>query len=96
VNAGALVPMSAIIGAAACAAVANVVTKRYGGALHPASLNAAAMLIGAIGLLLWSMAAGRGVPPAGRFVDVARHRLPVDRRLRDRVPRLLLAAGKVP
>lgn len=57
-NAG---PMAAIIGAAACAAAANVATKRHGGAIHPASLNASAMLVGAILLLAASWLAGDGV-----------------------------------
>ena len=47
-NAG---PMAAIIGAAACAAAANVATKRHGGAIHSAALNASTMGIGAVLLL---------------------------------------------
>ena len=60
VDARAIVPMGAIIAAAACAAVANVATKRHGAALHPASLNAGAMLVGAAVLAAWSLAAGDG------------------------------------
>jgi len=43
--------MLAIVGSAICAAAVSVPTKRYGGALHPAALNAPAMLIGAVALL---------------------------------------------
>ena len=53
-------PMASIIGAAACAAAANVATKRHGASLHPAALNASAMLIGAIVLATWSVAVGDG------------------------------------
>jgi drug/metabolite transporter (DMT)-like permease len=58
-------PMAAIIGAAACAAAANVATKRHGGAIHSAPLNASTMLIGAVLLLAASSLAGDGVklPP---------------------------------
>lgn len=44
-NAG---PMAAVIGAAACAAAANVATKRHGAAIHSAALNASTMGIGAL------------------------------------------------
>jgi drug/metabolite transporter (DMT)-like permease len=40
-------PMAAVIGAAVCAAIAGVATKRHGTDLHPAALNAPSMLIGA-------------------------------------------------
>lgn len=53
-------PMIAVVVSAACAAVAGVVSKRSGGALHPAALNAPAMLIGACGLLAASLLAGDG------------------------------------
>jgi drug/metabolite transporter (DMT)-like permease len=54
------VPMIAIVASAACASAAGVASKRYGAALHPAALNAPAMLVGAIALLATSMAAGDG------------------------------------
>ena len=41
-------PMLAIVGSTVCAAAAGVATKRHGAALHPAALNAPAMLIGAV------------------------------------------------
>jgi drug/metabolite transporter (DMT)-like permease len=53
-------PMIAVVASAVCAAAAGVVTKRGGGALHPAALNAPAMLIGACALLAASLAAGEG------------------------------------
>jgi drug/metabolite transporter (DMT)-like permease len=53
-------PMLAIVASAACAAAAGVVTKRHGRHLHPAALNAPAMLVGAVALLLMSVAAGDG------------------------------------
>ena len=52
--------MLAIIAAAVCAAAAGVASKRHGGALHPAALNAPAMLIGAVALMAASLAAGDG------------------------------------
>jgi drug/metabolite transporter (DMT)-like permease len=51
-------PMLAIVASAACAAAAGVATKRHGAALHPAALNAPAMLVGAFALLAASLAAG--------------------------------------
>jgi drug/metabolite transporter (DMT)-like permease len=51
-------PMLAIVGSAVCAAAAGVVTKRHGGALHPAAFNAPAMFVGAIVLWIASLAAG--------------------------------------
>jgi drug/metabolite transporter (DMT)-like permease len=54
-------PMAAIIGAAACAAAANVATKRHGGAIHSAALNASTMSLGAVLLLATSWVAGDGV-----------------------------------
>jgi len=53
-------PMMAIIASTVCAAAAGVATKRHGTALHPAALNAPAMLIGAAALALTSLAAGDG------------------------------------
>ena len=52
--------MIAVVASAVCAAVAGVVSKRSGGALHPAALNGPAMLIGACGLLAASLLAGDG------------------------------------
>ena len=51
-------PMLAIVASAACASAAGVATKRHGAALHPAALNAPAMLVGAVALLVASRAAG--------------------------------------
>ena len=53
-------PMIAIVASAAFAAAAAVATKRYGAALHPAALNAPAMLVGAVALLAASLVAGDG------------------------------------
>ena len=52
--------MLAIIASTVCAAAAGVASKRHGAALHPAALNAPAMLIGAAALALMSLAAGDG------------------------------------
>jgi len=54
-------PMAAIVGAAACAAAANVAIKRHGAAIHSAALNASSMLIGAVLLLALSWWTGGGV-----------------------------------
>jgi drug/metabolite transporter (DMT)-like permease len=54
-------PMAAVVASAACAAFAGVATKRHGAALHPTTLNAPAMLIGAATLLSASMLAGERV-----------------------------------
>jgi drug/metabolite transporter (DMT)-like permease len=54
------VPMLGIVASAVCAAAAGVATKRYGGALHPAALNAPAMLVGAVALLATSVIANHG------------------------------------
>src|SRR5262245_46610057 len=53
-------PMLAIVASTVCAAAAGVATKRHGAALHPAALNAPAMLIGALALAVVSFAAGDG------------------------------------
>jgi len=58
---GGLGPMLAIVASTVCAAAAGVATKRHGGNLHPASLNAPAMLIGAAALAAASLAAGDGL-----------------------------------
>lgn len=54
-------PMLAIIASALFAALAAVATKRHGHDLHPAALNAPAMLIGAALLALASLATGDGL-----------------------------------
>jgi drug/metabolite transporter (DMT)-like permease len=59
-DASAAGPMLAIIASGVCAAAAGVATKRHGAALHPAALNAPAMLVGALALLAASLAAGDG------------------------------------
>lgn len=53
-------PMLAIVGSALCAAVVSVAIKRHGKALHPAALNAPAMLIGAVALAAASLVMGDG------------------------------------
>jgi drug/metabolite transporter (DMT)-like permease len=53
-------PMVAVIASALCAAAAGVAAKRHGAALHPAALNAPAMIVGAIALLVASLASGDG------------------------------------
>ncbi|HWH08017.1 MAG TPA: EamA family transporter [Candidatus Thermoplasmatota archaeon] len=59
-------PMLAIVGAAVAGALGTVATKLHGKGLHPAGLNAPAMLAGGLLLLLASWAAGeRPRVPAG-------------------------------
>jgi drug/metabolite transporter (DMT)-like permease len=53
-------PMAAIIASAVCAAAAAVASKRHGTALHPAALNAPAMIVGAAALLVASLLNGDG------------------------------------
>jgi len=53
-------PMAAIIASAVCAAAAGVASKRHGTALHPAALNAPAMIVGAVALLVASLVNGDG------------------------------------
>ena len=53
-------PMIAIIASAVCAAAAGVASKRHGTALHPAALNAPAMVVGAVALLVASLVNGDG------------------------------------
>jgi drug/metabolite transporter (DMT)-like permease len=53
-------PMLAIIASAWCAAGAGVASKRHGASLHPAALNAPAMLVGAVLLTAASLVAGDG------------------------------------
>lgn len=65
VNASALWPMAAVIGAVVCAAVSNVATKRHGGALHAAALNASTTMVGAICLGALALVTGEDLrlPP---------------------------------
>jgi drug/metabolite transporter (DMT)-like permease len=58
---GELGPMLAIVASTVCAAAAGVATKRHGASLHPAALNAPAMLIGAAALAAVSLAVGDGL-----------------------------------
>jgi drug/metabolite transporter (DMT)-like permease len=51
-------PMLAVVSAAVCAAATSVASKRHGHDLHPASLNAPSMLVGAVILTGVSIAAG--------------------------------------
>ena len=54
-------PMAAVIGAAVCAAIASVASKRHGTELHPAALNAPSMLIGAAALVALAFVNGERV-----------------------------------
>jgi drug/metabolite transporter (DMT)-like permease len=54
-------PMLAVIASAVCAAMAGVASKRHGVQLHPAALNAPAMLVGAAALAMASFVAGDGL-----------------------------------
>ena len=54
-------PMLAILASTVCAAAAGVASKRHGATLHPAALNAPAMLIGAAALAAVSLAVGDGL-----------------------------------
>lgn len=60
VDASKAAPMLAIVASAICAASAGVASKRYGAALHPAALNAPAMLLGGVVLAAASLLAGDG------------------------------------
>ena len=53
-------PMLAVVGACVFAAAAGIASKRHGGALHPAALNAPAMLVGALALVGASILSGDG------------------------------------
>jgi drug/metabolite transporter (DMT)-like permease len=53
--------MLAIIASTVCAAGAAVASKRHGSRLHPAALNAPAMLVGAVALGGASLVAGDGL-----------------------------------
>lgn len=59
-DAALLLPMLAIVGSTVCAALASVATKRHGHDLHPAALNAPAMLLGGALLAAASLLAGDG------------------------------------
>jgi drug/metabolite transporter (DMT)-like permease len=59
-DAAAVPPMLAVLGAVACAAIATVVGKRDAHDIPPATLNATSMLIGATTLLAASLVAGDG------------------------------------
>jgi drug/metabolite transporter (DMT)-like permease len=54
-------PMSAIIAGAVCAAAAGVAGKRHAVAMHPATLNAPAMLVGGVALGAIALVTGEGV-----------------------------------
>jgi drug/metabolite transporter (DMT)-like permease len=54
-------PMLAIVASTVCAAAAGVASKRHGATLHPAALNAPAMLIGAAALAIVSLVLGDGL-----------------------------------
>jgi drug/metabolite transporter (DMT)-like permease len=60
-NASAAWPMAAVIGAVVCAAVSNVATKRHGGDLHSAALNATATAVGAVLLLGLAVVSGERI-----------------------------------
>lgn len=53
-------PMLAMVGSAICASFASVATKKYGQNLHPAALDAPAMLIGGGLLAVASLVTGGG------------------------------------
>ena len=54
-------PMLAIVASTVCAAAAAIASKRFGSSLHPAALNAPAMLVGAVALGGASVIAGDGL-----------------------------------
>jgi drug/metabolite transporter (DMT)-like permease len=58
VDASLALPMLAVVGGAATGALGSVATKRHGKNLHPAALNAPAMLIGSVILALAAIARG--------------------------------------
>jgi drug/metabolite transporter (DMT)-like permease len=53
-------PMAAIVMGAVCASLVGVAGKRHGAGIHPVSLNAPAMIIGAVGLSCASLLSGDG------------------------------------
>ena len=73
-DAAAVPPMLAVLGAVGCAAVASVVSKRDAHDIPSATLNATSMLLGAGVLLLVSLATGDGLrlpAEAGTWAAVA-------------------------
>jgi drug/metabolite transporter (DMT)-like permease len=54
-------PMAAVVAGAVCASVASIVSKKRGASIHPAALNAPAMLLGAFVLAVASLASGEGL-----------------------------------
>ncbi len=60
IDASKIGPMVAVVLAALCGAAGTVAAKKHGHDLHPAALNAPAMLIGAVLLTLASILAGDG------------------------------------
>jgi drug/metabolite transporter (DMT)-like permease len=68
VNAASAAPMAAVIGAVVCAAISNVATKRHGGSLHAAALNATTTMVGAVALAGMALVTGEGLhlPPDAR------------------------------
>jgi drug/metabolite transporter (DMT)-like permease len=59
-DASKIVPMLAIVASAVFAALASLPMKKYGAGLHPAALNAPAMLVGSALLAAASLLAGDG------------------------------------
>ena len=59
-DASQLGPMLGVVGGTVCAAAGSIGSKRYGGALHPAALNAPSMLVGAAALAVVSLLVGDG------------------------------------
>ena len=60
-NAASAAPMAAVIGAVVCAAISNVATKRHGGALHAAALNATTSMVGTVVLAAMAVMTGEGL-----------------------------------
>jgi probable blue pigment (indigoidine) exporter len=66
-NSSLALPMLAILASAIFAALASLATKKHGGGLHPAALNAGSMLVGGVLLAGTSLAVGDGyrLPASG-------------------------------
>jgi drug/metabolite transporter (DMT)-like permease len=66
-NSSLALPMLAILASAIFATLASLATKKHGGALHPAALNAGSMLVGDVLLAGTSLAVGDGyrLPASG-------------------------------
>ena len=88
-------PMAAIVVAALCASIASIVSKKHGASLHPAALNAPAMLIGAFFLAGASLLSGDGLHLPGQATTWGAIVYPGDRRQRNQLPRVLYAAEDV-